>query len=80
MAYAQTATSNAEFDDALSRLLILITHHSLKQEHATLASIVESVDGLLQHPDIEFFPQQQEVLIKMRKLWLMRLAKNRTLH
>lgn len=64
-----------DFDDLMANLFVLITHHSLTQCQASLSHIVERLNRLCHHPDIELYPKQLKVLIKMRQLWRTHLFK-----
>lgn len=61
------------FDDLMANLCVLITHHSLTQCHNSLPKIVEQIHRLTQHADIEHYPNQFKVLLKMQTLWRTRL-------
>lgn len=61
------------FDDLMASLFVLITHHSLTQCQASLTPIVERLNSLCGHSEIEHYPQQLKVLAKMRQLWRTRL-------
>lgn len=57
------------FDDLMASLFVLITHHSLTQCEASLVPIIERLDSLCRHSEIEHYPNQRVVLFKMRHLW-----------
>ena len=61
------------FDDLMAGLFVLITHHSLTQCEASLQPIVERLNKLCQHSEIELYPNQMKVLAKMRQLWRTKL-------
>lgn len=62
-------TIDRDFDELMASLFVLVTHHSLTQCQASLAPIVERLNELCRHPDIELYPNQLKVLAKMRRLW-----------
>jgi hypothetical protein len=64
-----------DFDELMASLFVLITHHSLTQCKASLPPIVERLDELCRPTDIELYPQQFKVLVKMRQLWRTHLFK-----
>ncbi|MBL4671193.1 MAG: hypothetical protein JKX81_02945 [Arenicella sp.] len=70
---AQTQESEASFDDLMASLFVLVTHHSLTQCEASLDPIVERLNILCQHSEIEHYPNQLKVLAKMRQLWRTKL-------
>ncbi len=61
------------FDDLMASLFVLVTHHSLNQCDSTLSVIVDRLDVLCKHSEIELYPNQQIVLSKMRQLWRTKL-------
>lgn len=61
------------FDDLMASLFVLVTHHSLSQCQASLSPIVERLNKLCRHSEIEHYPEQLKVLGKMRQLWRTRL-------
>ena len=65
--------SEASFDDLMASLFVLITHHSLTQSVETLTPIIDKIDLLCKHSEIEHYPLQLKVLSKMRKLWRTKL-------
>ena len=71
----QTETENQEvsFDDLMASLFVLVTHHSLTQCQASLEPIVERLNKLCHHSEVEHYPNQLKVLAKMRQLWLTKL-------
>lgn len=69
----QNMKSEDSFDDLMASLFILITHHSLNQCQASLNPIVERLNKLCRHSEIEHYPEQLKVLGKMRQLWRTRL-------
>jgi hypothetical protein len=70
---SKVAVSEASFDDLMANLFVLVTHHSLTQSQASLSPIVERLNVLCQHSEIEHYPEQLKVLAKMRHLWRTRL-------
>lgn len=64
-------SNETDFDAAMAALLTLITHHSLTQCPGATVPIVERLESLLQNPEINFFPQQRDVVVKMHRLWLV---------
>lgn len=73
----QKTTANAQnevtFDDLMASLFVLVTHYSLNQEARTLSVIVDRLDMLCKHSEIELYPNQLIVLTKMRQLWRTKL-------
>ena len=69
----QSCQHDVTFDDLMASLFVLITHYSLKQDDSVLNVIVDRLDFLCQHDDIEFYPNQLLVLTKMKRLWQTRL-------
>lgn len=61
------------FDDLMASLFVLVTHYSLSQCNSTLSNIVDRLDMLCKHSEIELYPNQQIVLSKMRQLWRTKL-------
>lgn len=70
-----TETVDQDFDELMASLFVLVTHHSLTQCQASLSPIVERLNELCRHPDIELYPNQLKVLAKMRQLWRTHLFK-----
>jgi hypothetical protein len=66
-------SNETSFDDLMANLFVLVTHHSLTQCQASLRPIVERLNLLCQHSEIEYYPNQLRVLDKMRQLWRTRL-------
>ncbi len=64
-------SNETDFDAAMAALLTLITHHSLTQCPGATAPIIQRLENLLQNPEIDFFPQQRDVVVKMHRLWLV---------
>lgn len=62
-------SSETSFDDLMANLFVLLTHHCLTQSQASLPPIVERLNLLCQHSEIEYYPNQLRVLDKMRQLW-----------
>ena len=65
--------SEASFDDLMANLFVLITHHSLTQSVEALTLIIDKIDLLCEHSEIEHYPLQLKVLSKMRELWRTKL-------
>lgn len=65
--------SEDSFDELMASLFVLITHHSLSQCEACVAPIVERLNKLCCHSEVEHYPEQLRVLAKMRQLWRTRL-------
>lgn len=63
------------FDDLMASLFVLVTHHSLTQCEDSLTPIVQRLDALCNHSEIELYPNQYRTLIKMRQLWRTKLFK-----
>ncbi len=61
--------TNQDFDDLMADLFVLVTHHSLTQCENALPKIVERIHTLTHHDDIECYPNQLKVLLKMQTLW-----------
>ncbi|MGK0374522.1 MAG: hypothetical protein ACJA2E_000991 [Arenicella sp.] len=61
------------YDNLMANLFVLVTHHSLTQCQASLMPIVERLNLLCQHSEIEHYPNQLRVLNKMRQLWRTKL-------
>lgn len=61
------------FDRLMANLLVLTTHHSLTQCENALPSIVDTLVLLCAHSDLEHYPEQLQVLLKMRRLWETKL-------
>lgn len=72
----QTDANDRDFDELMASLFVLVTHHSLTQCPASLSPIVDRLNELCRHPDIELYPQQLKVIAKMRQLWRTHLFKN----
>lgn len=64
------------FDDLMANLCVLITHHSLTQCNNALPRIVEQIHLLTHHADMECYPNQLKVLLKMQTLWRTKLFRN----
>ena len=69
---SQTRTDDS-FDRLMANLLVLTTHHSLTQCNQSLPSLVDTLKTLCAHSDLEHYPEQRQVLAKMRQLWETRL-------
>lgn len=65
-----------DFDDLMANLFALVTHHSLTQCESVLPQIVERIHGLTHHADIECYPHQLKVLLKMQTLWRTKLFRS----
>lgn len=65
-----------DFDELMASLFVLVTHHSLTQCNASLSPIVERLNELCHHSEIELYPNQLEILTKMRQLWRTYLFKH----
>jgi len=66
---AEIENRELSFDDSMESLFVLVTHDSLTQCEASLSPIVERLNKLCQHSEIEHYPNQLKVLAKMRQLW-----------
>lgn len=76
--YKQDHTDKNEessFDELMANLFVLLTHHSLTQCEGSLMPIVERLDALCIHSEIELYPNQYRTLAKMRQLWRTKLFK-----
>lgn len=69
----KVADSEGSLDDLMASLFVLVTHHSLTQCQGSLRPIVERLNLLCQHSEIEHYPEQMKVLAKMRRLWQTKL-------
>jgi len=65
--------AEGSFDGLMASMFVLVTHHSLTQCDASLSPIVERLNELCQHSEIEHYPNQMKVLVKMRQLWQTKL-------
>ena len=74
------ATQEQSFDDLMANLFVLVTHHSLTQCEAALPQIVDRIHNLTQHADIECYPHQLKVLLKMQTLWRTKLFRSEMTH
>jgi len=74
------ATQEQSFDDLMANLFVLVTHHSLTQCEAALPQIVDRIHNLTQHADIECYPNQLKVLLKMQTLWRTKLFRSEMAH
>ncbi len=74
------ATQEQSFDDLMANLFVLVTHHSLTQCEAALPQIVDRIHNLTQHADIECYPNQLKVLLKMQTLWRTKLFRSEMTH
>lgn len=71
--YVECTENESSFDDLMASLFVLVTHHSLTQCEASLTPIVDRLNTLCQHSEIEHYPNQLRVLAKMRQLWSTKL-------
>jgi len=69
----QNEAQEGSLDDLMASLFVLLTHHSLTRCDAALTPIVERLNLLCQHSEIEHYPNQMKVLAKMRQLWRTKL-------
>lgn len=75
---AINTTQEASFDELMANLFVLITHHSLTQCQKAIPIIVERLEILCRHSEIEYYPHQLTVLAKMHRLWRTQLFKLQT--
>lgn len=61
------------FDDLMASLFVLVTHYSINQSESVLKVIVDRLDTVCHHPEVELYPNQLVVLAKMRRLWRTKL-------
>jgi len=61
------------FDELMASLFVLVTHYSLNKSNSILSTIVDRLDILCKHSEIELYPNQLIVLSKMRQLWRTKL-------
>ena len=64
---------NADYDDLMASLFVLITHHSLNKCGNSLTTIVERLNQISAHPEIELYPNQKLVIAKIHNLWRAKL-------
>jgi hypothetical protein len=69
----ETDGGEGSFDDLMASLFMLLTHHDLTQSESSLRPIVERLNRLCRHSEIEHYPNQLRVLAKMRQIWLTKL-------
>jgi len=69
-------TQEGSFDESMAALFVLITHHSLTQCDTAVPNIVECLNDLCDHSEVQLYPKQMKVLIKMRQLWRTRLFRH----
>jgi hypothetical protein len=69
----QYSAQKPGLDQTLAELLILLTQHGVSDDEGVLASILERLDSLCVESELEFFPQQQSVIHKIRTLWQLKL-------
>ena len=72
----ENTSKEDSFDESMAALFVLITHHSLTQCEHAVPNIVERLDHLCHHSEIEHYPSQMSVLIKMKQLWSTRLFRS----
>ena len=65
--------SDAEFDDLIASLFVLITHFSINNNGETLVKIVTRLSQLSEHPHVDLFPIQQMAIAKMQNIWKAKL-------
>lgn len=73
---AQNETANqaeSSFDDLMANLLLLVSHQTLAPCSLSLPSIVERLQELCAHSELEHYPRQMRVLIKMQQFWETKL-------
>ena len=68
-----TNADEHSFDDLMASYFVLVTHHSLTQSDSSLPLIVERLQELFGHSELEFYPEQKRVIAKMKHLWSTRL-------
>ena len=73
---SEYCSDETSFDDLMADLFVLITHHSLTQCENALPKIIKRIHQLIHHLDIECYPQQLKVLLKMETLWRTRLFRS----
>jgi len=73
---SRTKKLDDSYDDLIASLFVLVTHHSLTQCEASIEPIVTRLNLLCEHGDIEHYPNQRQVLLKMRQLWRTKLFKS----
>ena len=71
-----SAADEAGFDDLMADLFVIVTHYSLTQCQSVLPRIVDRIHALTHHAEIEYYPNQLKVLLKMQSLWRTRLFKS----
>lgn len=74
--HSQIDTNDSDFDDLVASLFVLVTHHSLTQCESVLPQILDRIHGLTHHADIECYPNQLKVLLKMQTLWRTKLFRS----
>ena len=67
------SSSERNLDELMSSLFVQLTHHSITNCPGCAPTIVDLLKQLAAHSELEFFPQQQKVIIKMQHLWKTRL-------
>ena len=61
------------FDELMASLFVLLTHHSLDKYEVSINVIVDQLEKLCQHSEIEYYPEQLKVFGKMKQLWNIKL-------
>ena len=72
----QELCAETPFDELMAELFALVTHHSLTQCENILPKIIDRIHELTHHGDIEYYPRQLSVLLKMKTLWHTRLFRS----
>ncbi|MEM7360165.1 MAG: hypothetical protein AAF431_13775 [Pseudomonadota bacterium] len=70
-----TAEAQNSYDQLIASLFVLLTHHSLTHSDDSADAIVSKLNILCEHSDIEYYPDQHRVFLKMRKLWRIKQFK-----
>jgi len=70
---SKNRNNNNDYDDLMASLFVLITHHSLNSCGNSLSIIVERLNQISAHPEIELYPNQKLVIAKMHNLWRAKL-------
>ena len=71
--YSTSIEPERNLDELMSSLFVQLTHHSITNCPASAPTIVKLLELLSSHSELEFFPQQQKVIIKMQHLWKTRM-------
>ena len=63
--------NNSSLDTQIAQLNILTTEFMMRDHHCVplAKSIRDTLEVICQHVEIAFFPQQQQVYLKMLSLW-----------